>query len=522
MTAGDLSALGEGAVLLETDGPEEASRLAAALRQGLPDAVEVVSGLSSVVVVDPGPDLPTRVRGALASLTVSAAPVHHEIDVVLDGPDLAEALATTGLSAPEAADALEVTLQVATVGFSPGFGYLTGLTGPLADLPRRPTPRPRVPAGSLAVAASMAAVYPQATPGGWWLLGRTTATLFDQTAMPPSRLAPGDTVGLRVVAELPALKGPLERPGLGPPDGIAAVLEVRSCPPGSILVDAGRRGVAHLGVPAAGPADPERLAVAAALVGGAPGAIEVTGSGLELVVLAPTVLAAVDLGLSVDGRAVPEGIPIAVAPGQVVRSTAVGRGARGYLGIAGGPRVPEVLGSISTDSLSGVGPGLAAGDRLGGGPVPATLPVRGAVPDDPSTAVLRVLPGPHAGWLSGSLDGLTARVGATSNRVGMRLVPDEGPVGRRPGEVASMATVLGAIQLPPDGCPIILGPDRATLGGYPIVGVVVAADHGVLGRLAPGDAVVLVDVDARQAGAALEVRTRLRAGFVAGSAPTLR
>ena len=522
MTRGDLIALGEEAVLLETASSEEATKLAARLRQALPGAREVVSGLRSVVVVDPSADLVERVLAALDGGEDLAEGAHHEIEVVLDGPDLEEAMEVTGLTCDEVVTALGSMLQVATVGFSPGFGYLTGLTGPLAELPRRPTPRPRVPEGSLAVAAGMAAIYPQATPGGWWLLGRTTTVLFDADALVPSRLRPGDSVALRLVEEAPTPAPPPQRRLLLPPAGVAAVLEVRSCPPGTTLVDAGRHGVAHLGVPTAGAADAERCAVAAELVGGALGAIEVTGSGLELGVLATTVVAGVDLGVSVDGRAVPDGVPIAVAPGQVVRSTRVGRGAKGYLGIAGGPSVSRVLGSISTDSLAGVGPGLAPGDQLGGGHVPHVLPMRGGVPEDPSPAVLRVLPGPHHDLLAGSLDGLRSTVSPTSNRVGLRLIPDGGSIGRAVGEVVSLPTVLGAIQLPPDGCPIVLGPDRATLGGYPIVGVVIAADHGVLGRLASGDAVVLSMVDRAEAAGALTERLRLRGRFVVGSAPTLR
>jgi KipI family sensor histidine kinase inhibitor len=513
--------LGDGAVLIEVAGPTEAAALAARLRQLVPEADEVVSGLASVVVVAPGVDLAARVLVALEADDVVEAPGCHELEVVLDGEDLDEAMAATGLGIEQVVSALTVPLRVATVGFSPGFGYLTGIAGPLAGLPRRTTPRAKVPAGSLAVAAGMAAIYPQATPGGWWLLGRASASLFDVDASPPSRLRPGDEVVLRVVTELPAAAAPRGRRALVPPEGNQAVLEVRQCPPGTMLVDSGRIGVAHLGVPAAGAADPERLAVATALVGGAPGAFEVTGSGLELAVRAPTVVAGVDLGLSVDGRPVPDGVPIAVSAGQVVSSTAVGRGGRGYLGVAGGPLVPPVLGSISTDSLAGVGPGLAPGDLLGGGPVPLVVPARGAVPEDADPTMLRVLLGPHAHLLDRSLDGVVARISATSNRVGLRLDPVGGPIEREPAEVASMPTVLGAIQLPPDGCPIILGPDRATLGGYPVVGVVASADHGALGRLAPGDAVELRVVDQQGADAIVRRRIEARAGFVVGSAPTL-
>ena len=148
-----LAPLGESAVLIELAGPEEAAHAAALLRQALPAAREVVSGLDSVLVIDPRDDLADVVVSALGRTTVSHFPTHHLIEVVLDGPDLAEVAEVTGMNRAEVASALGVPLRVATVGFSPGFGYLTGLTGPLADLPRRRTPRPQVPAGSLAVAA---------------------------------------------------------------------------------------------------------------------------------------------------------------------------------------------------------------------------------------------------------------------------------------------------------------------------------------------------------------------------------
>ena len=516
-----LARLGESGVLIELSDAEEASRAAALLRRALPEAHEVVSGLASVLVLDPRDDLDEVVAAALAAPAVPWIPDHHEIEVILDGDDLAEVLELTGMDLTEVAAALSASLRVATVGFSPGFGYLTGLMGPLADLPRRSTPRARVPAGSLGVAAGMVAIYPQATPGGWWLLGRSSATLFDAQAEAPSLLSPGDEVRLRMVTTLVSPPPSAPRPSLVPPTGVTAVLEVRARPHGSTVVDGGRRGVAHLGVPAAGAMDPERRAVAEALVGGAPGALEVTGLGLELGVLAGTIIAGVDLGVSVDGRDVPDGVPVAVAAGQVVRTTAVGRGARGYLGVAGGPLVTKVLGSMSTDCLADVGPGLEVGDVLGGGPIPAALPVRGSVPRDASPAVLRYLAGPHDSLLEGSLDGRRATVSPTSNRVGLRLIPDEGPVDRRQGEVPSLPTVLGAIQLPPDGCPIVLGPDRATLGGYPLVGVVISADHGVFGRLGPGDLVQLVCVDAGAANEALRERAASRRSFVVGSAPTL-
>ena len=513
--------LGEFGLLIEHVETGRSAGLAAAIRGALPEVHEVVPGLDSVMVLDPRDDLVARVSAVLERDIPATVTTRHELKIVLDGPDLAEVLAVTGLSRAELETALEATLTVAAIGFSPGFGYLTGLAGPLADLGRRPTPRPRVPAGSLAVAAGMVAIYPHATPGGWWLLGRSSATLFDLDRQVPGLLAAGDEVRLVIVSDDAPGPIPAPRRRLVPPDGVRPVLEVTAVPAGTSLVDDGRRGVAHLGVPAAGAADLERCEVAARLVGGGPGAIEVTGSGLELCILESTVVAGVDLGLDVDGRRVPSGVPVAVGAGQVLRTTSVGRGARGYLGVAGGPLVPLVLGSMSTDALCGVGPGLAAGDVLGGGPVPAVLPMRGAVPEDPDPVVLRFLPGPHDHLLLEALNMVTATVSATSNRVGLRLVPDKGSLQRLDGEVASLPTVAGAIQLPADGHPIVLGPDRATLGGYPIIGVVISADHGLLGRLGPGSAVELRAVDHDEARAALQARRDESVGWVTGTAATL-
>ncbi|WP_203566907.1 5-oxoprolinase subunit B family protein [Aestuariimicrobium ganziense] len=117
-----------------------------------------------------------------------------EVEVVYDGPDLAEVCALRGWSA----DDLVVwhTSQAWTcdfVGFLPGFGYLLGDGEPLA-VPRRTSPRPRVPAGSVALAGDFCAVYPQASPGGWQLVGRTEAVLFDVTREPASLLASGTRV----------------------------------------------------------------------------------------------------------------------------------------------------------------------------------------------------------------------------------------------------------------------------------------------------------------------------------------
>jgi KipI family sensor histidine kinase inhibitor len=137
-------------------------------------------------------------RRSLAAEEVGVETAHsHVIEVRYggeDGPDLLAVAAETGLS-PERVVELHsgAEYRVAFVGFCPGFPYLVGLPREL-ELPRLASPRARVPAGSVAIAGAFSAIYPSATPGGWRLLGRTDATLFDFAATPPAALAPGDRV----------------------------------------------------------------------------------------------------------------------------------------------------------------------------------------------------------------------------------------------------------------------------------------------------------------------------------------
>ena len=111
-----------------------------------------------------------------------------------DGPDLLEVAERVGLASERVAELhASVVYRVAILGFMPGFAYLGELPQALR-LPRRDTPRTRVPAGSVAIAGLQTAVYPAATPGGWHLLGRTDVRLWDIDRDPPAMLRPGDQV----------------------------------------------------------------------------------------------------------------------------------------------------------------------------------------------------------------------------------------------------------------------------------------------------------------------------------------
>ena len=505
LAPGETAALGERGLLIGTEHP---AALRHQLSAQLPDELEVTAGIASVLISSDDPlsgllDLERLTTAAATSVPVEGR--SHVIEVLLDGEDLAEVVARTGLDPAEIAlELASAPLEVATVGFSPGFGYLRGLRGGLAELPRRPSPRARVPAGSLAVAAGFAALYPQESPGGWWLLGRSAAALFDPRRKPPSLLEPGDSVQLVVVTELEVTGDPMERAPLRPPVGCLPAARVLAAPPGSSVVDDGRRGLARVGVPRGGPLDPDSALLLDLLLGGAASAIELAGAGLELELEHSLVVACIGLELQVDGRPVPDGVPLSLPAGSRLLAGLQPTRACGYLSWRGGVEIEPLLGSMGTDALSLTGPGwLSGGDLLGQGAIRGRPRTRlGALPPRPSGR-LRYLAGPHQLALEGradQLEGLELELVAPSNRVGHRVAPTSGPLRSRALRLSSLPVLRGAIQLPPDGKPIILGPDHATLGGYPVLGCLIAADLGRLGRMLPGSRFCLEAVSAEEAG----------------------
>jgi 5-oxoprolinase (ATP-hydrolysing) subunit C len=246
----------------------------------------------------------------------------------------------------------------------------------------------------------------------------------------------------------------------------------------------GRPGWRHLGVPVGGAADPWSARLANRLVG--------NGDGVALleITLGEAVIAterALWMGLTGGLRASAGGIELprhearCLSPGATVRIHA-GDGARGYLAVAGGLTVERVLGSPSTDLRVGFGGldgrALRAGDRLEVGPV---IGPPGRWIGSATTGPIRIVPGPHPETLAALEADWTVAVEA--DRTGLRL---DGPR-LEGGEVPSMGLPEGAIQIPPDGRPIVMLADRPVTGGYLVPACVIRADIGRVAQLRTGD-----------------------------------
>ena len=277
---------------------------------------------------------------------------------------------------------------------------------------------------------------------------------------------------------------------------MTASLEVLATGPLVTVQDLGRPGHAHLGVPRSGALDAPAHALAQRLVGNAPGAagLEVLLGGLE-VRLDEDRWAAVtgaEVPLRVGDRAVPTGRAVRLPAHTPLTLGTPQRGCRSYLAVSGGLLVDPVLGSRSADTLSGLGPDpVRTGDRLPVG-VPAGEPAAVEVPAAPASGPLRLHPGPRADWCDGDAVDLLVRgawsCAADSDRVGVRLEGDPLPRART-DELASEGVVLGAVQLPPGGRPVVFLADHPTTGGYPVVAVVDPADLWRCAQLRPGDTV---------------------------------
>lgn len=277
-------------------------------------------------------------------------------------------------------------------------------------------------------------------------------------------------------------------------------LRIDATGPLMLVQDLGRPGLAALGVPTSGALDRPALLAANRLVGNeqTDAALEILLGGARVTALEPHWVAITGAA----GAATSAGHPAPLygafhlEAGESIELAPAEYGLRYYLSVRGGIDVPPVLGSRSTDLLSGLGPSIvAAGDVLAVGVATGPMPSgpAGFAPVPASGEVdLHVSPGPRLDWFSpfawDSLIAQTWTVTQQSNRVGLRL--DAEPLERwRDEELPSEGMVTGSLQVPPSGLPILFLADHPVTGGYPVIGVVASDDLALAAQLRPGQPV---------------------------------
>jgi len=327
-----------------------------------------------------------------------------------------------------------------------------------------------VPAGSLAVADGYTGIYPAETPGGWRLIGRVADAMFDAAADPPALLRPGDRVVFEAVKELARATRPALQPNAADP-----ILRLIS--PGAFTsVQGGQRyGLSASGVPAAGAMDLAALAAANRALGNAPFA-----PALEITLHGPEVEALADTWVSLGRQ------PRKLRRGEQMETGVVARGVRTYLCVEGGlaaPRPGEVTRALRAGEVVGRSP---AGARFPTAAEPPEVPLRFGEP----LVEVRAHRGPQWHLFASPEDFFDReyRVGARSDRRGLRL---QGPALAllRPADIPPEGTAPGAVQVPSDGMPIVLGPDRPVTGGYAKIATVVPGDFPLLAQARPGTAI---------------------------------
>jgi len=511
------------------------------------DLVNVHPAYASVLVsYDPRRTTPDEIRRAVTEKLAAAGdaplPEPHLLDIPVCyggdlGPDLSDVAAACRLTPAEVVrEHAAGEYVVYFLGFSPGFPYLGGMSPRLAAA-RRTTPRKRVPAGSVAIGGSQTGVYPVASPGGWQVIGRTPLTLFHAAASPPALLALGDHVRFSPISE----KRFADLAGRGAPGTVAPVEaagppQIRVVEPGfqSSIQDLGRPCHAHLGVSASGAGDPVSLRIGNWLVGNPEGtaALEMTLVGGTFAFSAPGLIALTgsDFEPVVDGFPVPPWTAIEVRQGQTLTCGPTRSGARCYLAIRGGFAPPPVLGSRSTHlttALGGLeGRALRRGDALAVGPAPPGLAAGRRFPRELAgtllrRAVLRVTRGAQwerfGGEVWSAMLASTYVVSEDSSRMGLRLRGASLPAVDQ-GSMLTEGVSLGALQVPPDGQPILSFVEHQTTGGYPQIACVIAADLHRVGQLRPRDEVRFEEVSLAEAGAVLRNQEGLLAAEQEGTA----
>lgn len=493
--------------------------LLAALQAALPVGVQELVPAARTILIQfdrwqtSAPQLVRHIQGLNLARQGLAEGQRVEIPVHYDGEDLADVAQILGIDVP-ALIALHTSqdYSVAFCGFAPGFAYLTG-GNPRLNVPRRSSPRTKVPAGSVALAGTFSAVYPNDTPGGWQLLGRTEVPMWDLQRDPPALLQPGMRVRFVDQSSLPAGLQTIKKNVSPAADQGAlathqSIASMHVLAPGlqTLVQDRGRLGQAGQGVSASGALDQGAMHRANRLLGNDANlpVLESVAGGLTLQSVGNIVVAITGATGTVTITAsngtqwqAARNQALALNDGDTLKLGEPATGLRSYVAVRGGWLAEQALGSSSTDTLARIGPpALAAGQRLGVGSAQSALSVGSAdiapppSPQAGDTVVLDVVMGPRTDWFTADAIARFAaqrwQVTPQSNRVGLRLAGDVALARSVAQELPSEGTAVGAIQVPASGQPVLFLADHPLTGGYPVVACVASHHLDLAGQVPVG------------------------------------
>ncbi len=435
-----------------------------------------------------------------------------EVPVDYNGEDLPEVAELTGLSVQDIIRRhTEREYMVAFCGFAPGFGYLVG-GDPALHVPRRKTPRTRIPAGSVGLAGNFSGVYPQISPGGWQLIGTTPVKMWDLARTPPAYVQPGYRVRFTDLAatkrhiSIPPAAGEAKTPAQTHVPENAVQFAILAAPLPALFQDLGRFGQTGQGVSASGALDRGAFKAANRIAGNpeTEPCLELMGGGFSFRSTGRAVIGITGAPCGIRIRTAagktltpPTYTPVALEPGDTVTLSAPAAGTRSYLAVRGGFAVETVLGSAATDTLAIIGPDpVRAGSALtlretkNLPPVSLTeLPVF-AFPKSGETITLDLILGPRPDWFTPAsittLSETAWEVTAQSNRVGLRLNAAPSLERAGPDELPSEGCVNGAVEIPPDGKPLLFLADHPLTGGYPVIGAVAEYHLDLAGQIPVG------------------------------------